>query len=376
MTERRKIILTEDDFDDRAAGPGPGVPHDRGPQEGPASSTLPPVDRRPPTKVTGGSVGTQKGALRPAFLYDERTSGLAAAALGMLLAWAITEVLGILDLEPESVAGLHAIFGLWTAVVTLVFCAVVVGFYPAIGGAWNEVGRRVLVVVIPALAVGFVAGYIASAIYWEIVESAFEQSDFVVGEHDVRLYVATALGWTVFGAAVGAVLGVVDRSRSHMVNGVLGGLAGGALGGLLFQFTAAVFSSDALSRLVALLGIGLLVAAATRAVEHARREAWLTVLGGGLRGKEFIVYHAITRIGSAPSCEIFLLRDPGVAPEHARIEDHGSARTLRSTAGSVVLVNQAPVTSHRLRDGDRLEIGNSTIEYSERGPARETHGKS
>jgi hypothetical protein len=259
-------------------------------------------------------------------------------------------------------------------VIAVVFASVMVGFDRAVGGAWSEAWRRARRIALPALGIGFVSGFVGSAIYLEIVESIVQKSGFV-GEHDARLYVARALGWTVFGGGVGLAVGFADRSRAKAINGLIGGLGGGAVGGLLFQFTVAAFDSDGLSRLIGLLGIGLLVAAATRAVEHARREAWLRVVSGGLAGKEFILYHPVTHIGSAPECDIFLLKDPQVAPRHARIEDRGTERLLHSTAGSPVFVNGAPVSSCRLRGDDRIQIGHSTIAYSERRIVAAPQGK-
>ncbi len=363
MSDPRKIILTEDDFGPSAGQPAGHTAH--APRETqPSADPLPPISRRERVSI-GAAAAKSRPAGGHALLLDERTSGLIAAAIGMVFAWGITEVSHISAIHASSKLGVDASTGLWTSVIALVYASVVVGFDRAVGGAWPEAWRRAARTALPALAIGFVAGFLASAIFIEILESIFEKSGFV-GEHDARLYVARALGWMIFGAGVGVLVGLAERSRAKIVNGLLGGLGGGALGGLLFQFTSALFSSDGLSRLIGLLGIGLLVAAAVRLVELARRESWLRIVGGGMTGKEFILYHPVTHIGSAPECEIFLLKDPQVAPRHARIEDRGSERLLHSTAGSPVLVNDAAIASCRLRAGDLIQIGNSTIAYSER----------
>jgi hypothetical protein len=364
VSEPRKIILTEEDFGPAAAPPAEPAspaPHDTRATADP----LPPVSRRERVSIGAAAAAKARPGGGHALLHDERTSGLIAAAIGMALAWGITEVSHVLDIHVSSKTGVDAVTALWTSVIALVYASVVVGFDRAVGGAWPEAWRRAARTALPALAIGFAAGFVASVIYLEIVESIFEKSGFI-GEHDARIYVARALGWMIFGAGVGVIMGITERSRAKAVNGLLGGLGGGALGGLLFQFTIALFDSGGLSRLVGLLGIGLLVAAAMRAVELARRESWLRIVGGGMTGKEFILYHPVTHIGSAPECEIFLLKDPQVAPRHARIEDRGSERLLHSTAGSPVRVNDAAIASCRLRAGDLIQIGNSTIAYSER----------
>ena len=130
-------------------------------------------------------------------------------------------------------------------------------------------------------------------------------------------------------------------------------------------------AGDRLSRLLGLLAVGALIAVAMRAVETARREAWLQVLAGGMAGKETatsILYHAITRIGSSPECEIFLLKDPSVAKVHAQIEDRGTQRILTAMQGSPVLLNQVPVASQVLRSGDQLQLARRSSD-TPRGPS-------
>jgi hypothetical protein len=222
--------------------------------------------------------------------------------------------------------------------------------------------------VIPAAIAGFAAGFAAQAVYTRVLEDAFRAGDF--SPSSARLYLARSLGWAIFGLGTGLVLGVIDRSPRKAVNGAVGGLVGGAIGGVVFQLSSIhLSSSDRLSRLLGLLAIAALVAIATRAVEAARREAWLRVVAGGMTGKEFILYHAVTRIGSSPQCEIFLLKDPAVEPLHAQIEERGPQRTLTASPAAPVLVNGSPTTSHTLRHGDTLQIGKTVISYAERASA-------
>jgi pSer/pThr/pTyr-binding forkhead associated (FHA) protein len=89
-----------------------------------------------------------------------------------------------------------------------------------------------------------------------------------------------------------------------------------------------------------------------------------------MAGKEFILYHAVTRLGSSPDCEIFLLKDPSVEKLHAEIQDDGTRRVLTAAPGTEVLVNEAQVVRQVLRHGDCLRLGGTVIGYSERAPAR------
>jgi hypothetical protein len=291
----------------------------------------------------------------------------------MLLAWGVTELTNLPHLASRATSktGLDAYIGVWTAVLEIVFVAVIVGFDRAVSGAWEEAGRRALRSIIPSAIAGFVAGFCAQAVYTQMIESAFRSGDFSPGS--ARLYLARALGWAIFGLGAGVVLGVIERSPKKAINGAIGGLVGGAVGGLVFQFTSLhLSSSERLARLLGLLAISALVALATQAVETVRREAWLRVVAGGMTGKEFILYHAVTRIGSSPQCEIFLLKDPAVEPLHAQIEDRTTQRILTASPAAPVLVNGSPATSHVLRDGETLQIGTTVMSYSERAAAAPT----
>lgn len=370
-----RIVLGEDDFDDvpagqtQAAPPPAALGGTAGTNEQP-SSALPPVARRPPMQLAMGSPGkTVPPTAGRRWLYDARTGPLVAAAAGILVAWAITEILGVENAgeHATSKSSLNAASGLWTGSIAALFACVVVGFDRAVEGAWQEVWRRATRTAIPAFVVGFASGYIAQAVYTHMLIAAVKHNDFDVGSG--RFYLARIIGWAIFGLGIGVVFGLLDKSQRKAINGALGGVAGGAAGGAIFQWASLNIHSQHTPRLIGLLGVGLLVALAIRTVETARREAWLQIVAGGMAGKEFILYHAVTRLGASPDCEIFLLKDPAIAPLHAQIEDRGHQRILSVAPGATVHINQTPVTSQVLRHGDQIQIGNTVIGYAERATA-------
>jgi Inner membrane component of T3SS, cytoplasmic domain len=370
LTERRRIVLGEADFDDVAVPAAPAPPPPPAQPGVAAPGGLPPVARRPPL-----SVDTAAAPYAPPanLLNDPRAAGVIAATIGMALGWGVTEVFGIHEIEVQSQAGAHAVTALWTGVVGVVFAGVLVSFDRAVSGAWAAAGQRALRAAVPAFAVGAAAGFVANVVYMEIVEGLIEDvlrsGDLSFSEHDVRFYLARALGWAIFGAGAGAAIGLVERSPAKAVNGAIGGGLGGAAGGIAFHFMSAATDSVGLSRLLGLVAIGVLIAVATRVVEAARRDAWLRIVAGGMAGKEFILYHAVTRIGSIPENEIYLLKDSAVAPLHAQIEERGGRRVLTAAPGAAVLVNGSQVVSHQLRDGDHVQIGGTVIGYTERAAA-------
>jgi len=360
MNEKRRIVLGEEDFAEPKKKTRVEITPDAATPPRPA---LPPVQGagQRPTSVMGSAPAGYSVGKKPAgaALNSPQIAAIVAAAIGMFLAWAFTEVTDIVNLPEHATSktSLDAYVGIWAGVLELIFVGVLVSFDRAVAGAWAEAGRRVLRAAIPAAILGFLAGFAAQAVYTEMI------NPFFTDPSSGKAYFARALGWAIFGAGAGLTFGVVDRAAKKCVYGLIGGGVGGFLGGLVFQFVSLHVDSARPSRLLGLLAIGIGASLATYAVETALRDAWLRVVAGGMSGKEFILYHAVTRIGSSPDCEIFLLKDPDVAPLHARIEQ-GARRTL--VASAPIEVNGRPVTSHELRSGDQIQIGHTVLSYSER----------
>jgi hypothetical protein len=363
MTTGRRIVLGEDDFRDES------TPQAQTPAS--ASAGLPPVTRSAPVQIGGAGTPAMLTPETGSLMNDARVAAVVSAAVAMLFAWALTEGTSIVTLgdHAHSQTALNAYVGLWTGMLELVFVAVIVGFDRAIVGAWDEAIRRAARGALPAVAIGFIAGFAAQAAYSNMLEAAFKAGDY--SPDSARLYFARAVGWAIFGCGAGLTIGIVDRASRRALNGAIGGAIGGAVGGFVFQYAGVhMHSSGGFSRLLGLSAIAVLVAIATHAVEAVRKEAWLRIIGGGMAGKEFILYHAVTRLGSSPDCEIYLLKDPAIEPLHAQIQDRGAQRHLSASPAAPVLVNNSPTTSHVLRNGDVLQLGKTVIAYQERASAR------
>jgi hypothetical protein len=129
--------------------------------------------------------------------------------------------------------------------------------------------------------------------------------------------------------------------------------------------------------------------------DHAREEGW-TFMGpvqveleadGGLRGgaigvtgrmkeadggvgvlhlptgQQVVLGEFVVTMGRLPECTVSF-DDPNISREHARIQPDGNGFVLTdngSTNGT--LVNGTAVTSHRLADGDRIDLGAMSIEF-------------
>jgi two-component system cell cycle response regulator len=92
-----------------------------------------------------------------------------------------------------------------------------------------------------------------------------------------------------------------------------------------------------------------------------RDRAHLIVLAGESLGQMFRVDGSETVIGRAADAAI-RLQDDGVSRRHARIVQTGGElhiEDLRSANGT--LVNGHPIQSAVLRDGDKIQMGSTTI---------------
>ncbi len=181
-----------------------------------------------------------------------------------------------------------------------------------------------------------------------------------------------AFAWALVGVFVGLGQGAQGASPRKLANGLLGGAIGGFAGGFLFdpigslvQFFVSGEGPHAgwLSRMVAMVVMGICTGAAIALVQELRKEAWLIVVGGPLSGKQFILHRPLTSVGSSPKSDICLLRDPGILPQHFFLQQPGPAHLLVATPDAPVALNGRPTARHHLHNGDMIGLGHTVLEY-------------
>jgi len=185
-----------------------------------------------------------------------------------------------------------------------------------------------------------------------------------------------AFAWSLVGLFIGLGQGAMMRASQKIINGLIGGALGGFLGGLLFDPISLIFGgilasltgevSGWLSRLVGMSVLGLCTGAAIGMVEEVRKEDWLTIVAGPLKGKQFIIYRSPTIIGSSPKADICLVKDPHVAPEHVRIDRERNRCMLMDLGVGRTAVNDRLITRKQLRDGDYVAVGQTVLRYETR----------
>lgn len=273
--------------------------------------------------------------------------GGAAIALG----WLLTEATG--TAESSTLLGVA------------VYVAMLGTLYGLVTSAWSDFADRLWSRGVERAAIGAWVGLLVGAIAGGLAFVLYDNLQGVTADPSgLRFYLLRVLAWAVFGAGIGAAPGIAERAPRKIGNGVLGGVIGGALGGAILHWASFQVAAESEARLLGLVAIGVGIGAATAIVELVRRQAWLRVIAGGMAGKEFILYHEQTDIGSSPKAQITLIKDQLAAPMHARIVDGDGGRTIYAVEAPVE-VNGQPVTARRLRGGDFVQIGSTTLEYAE-----------
>lgn len=302
-----------------------------------------------------------KVAAPPAASRARRQSWLELAATicrGALLG-TVAVAIGWLLTEAAGTAHASSLLGV------AVYVAMLGAVYGLISSAWSDLAdrlwsrgvQRAAIGAWVGLLVGLFAGGLAFALYDNLQSVTADPSG-------MRFYLLRVLAWAVFGAGIGAAPGIAERAPRKVGNGVLGGVIGGALGGAILHWASFHVAAEGDARLLGLIAIGLGIGTATAVVELVRRQAWLRVVAGGMTGKEFVIYHEQTELGSSPKAQITLIKDAAAAPLHARIVDERGRRTIHALQGAV-LVNGQSVGERRLHDGDLVQIGSTTLAYAE-----------
>jgi len=343
-----RLVITDDDLLDIPDEPAPvvypGLPAGMSYQETP-TAPYPVKEKAAPVAQMLGSVLWQLAL---------------AGAAGGFLAWAITEPFF------NKISGSNDLFismGLFGAVIGggIGMCL------GAVEGIAGRVYEKALTGGLLGLAIGFAGGFIGGIVGQIIYSMLGGGSSGAFGQ-----IIARTVGWAAVGVCVGLGQGVAIRSSRKVLNGLLGGMIGGAIGGFLFDVIGSLFSTGIASRAIAITVLGGCAGAAIGMVEELAKQAWLRVTQGPLAGKEFIIYNASTTLGSSPKCEITIPKDPGILPQHGVIYNTGRGCTLDSVEErNPAFINGRPARQTTLRDGDRINIGQTVLLYGERAERQE-----
>jgi uncharacterized membrane protein required for colicin V production len=223
---------------------------------------------------------------------------------------------------------------------------------------------------------GFLSSYLAGLIYMPLNYLAMKQiGDSLQSINPFGFVVqmtGRGLAWCFAGVAMGLGQGMVMRSRRLLLYGFLGGIIGGLIGGLLFDPIDILIvginkPSSHFSRLIGFLTIGACVGCMIGVVELLARDAWLQMIRGPLAGKEFLIFKDVMSIGSSSRSDIYLFNDINVSEVHATIRSSSDTYEIQNhNKDHPVQLNGRPISTSRLRSGDRILLGQTEFIFESR----------
>ena len=280
----------------------------------------------------------------------------AAGLLGAVIAWGICER-GFVDGEGHR----------WGNVLMLpsIITLMCIGFGIAESLVERSL-RKALLRGLLALPLGIILGFmfdIFANILYNIALAICRDAG-VQSYRNPAAWIARGLAWAVFGVAGGIVYGIVGQSGKKAKYGIIGGLIGAGIGGTIFDPISMATKGASLSRVVGFALVGIATGVAMGLVESALKDRWLYVTAGPLAGKQFILYKALTTIGSQQSSDIYLFKDTNILPQHAVVGISGTRVQIKALGPA--FVGGSPVQTRVLQDGDLLQIGRYAFRYKER----------
>jgi hypothetical protein len=283
---------------------------------------------------------------------------LCLGILGGLAAWPLTELIVSQQARFPS-------YLLFVAVLGAAVGALIGAFFGAAAGIFARVGGRTAGGMLVGAAVGLVGGIIGLAIG--------QAALFLIGGLFLSSYhsfqtaglpIARAVGWAFLGIFVGLGEGIRAGSGKKMGIGLIGGLIGGLVGGFALEYSRLYLPRELPSRLIGLIVLGLAIGLFYGIIERSMAYGTLRVLNGRLKGKEFILNEGRIRIGRARRNQITLEPYEKLADRQAQIRfRRGEAVLTNLEPRYPVLVNDRPVTEHRLKYEDVLKIGSAKLFY-------------
>jgi hypothetical protein len=187
-------------------------------------------------------------------------------------------------------------------------------------------------------------------------------------------FIGRGIGWLLLGVLIGASDLLVSRSPRRALYGAIGGLMGGLVGGLLYEGLTQLFLQQSGSAQVVVGGLGLaIVGAMIGAFIPLTRQILaggeLHVQSGAQAGLVREVTDSAT-IGRYDGNDLYL-PDGGIDWRHARIQrgNTGFELSVLPEAKQPAWIGNlaiAPGTSHALKHGDQIQIGEALLLFNER----------
>jgi hypothetical protein len=224
-------------------------------------------------------------------------------------------------------------------------------------------------------ALGLVGGVVIAVCFNDILGLAVQ---YLGADSFNREILVSSVTWGIMGLFIATAPGILLRNGKRLLIGMAGGLVGGLIGGALYEpIKRAMGDADLaqwgehVSRLVAIVSIGLIAGFGTGLLENVAKSGWMKVKEGLIAGKQFVLYRNPTYIGSAPNCHVYLFKDARVGRRHAAIHVVSGGFEIEDLPlGERTTVNGRTVSRTRLKAGDKIQVGSTMFEFHEKVKAQ------
>jgi hypothetical protein len=312
----------------------------------------------PLIREVGSDTGSKDGFLTILAL-------LGGGLVGGALVWAFWQVLP--ETDDTFWSNMNASF---TVAVAIALALILVD--GALNRSAAKLGRSLLIAVPAAIGAAIVFGLIANQVYSTLVESTFDaltaqgfdpSGPAFWEQFQSRNHLNRGLAWMLLGAAAGVGVGASSKSLRRILITGAGGLVGGFIGGFVFDF----FQGEDLAQISGLLITGGVIGFSVSMLEQATKSSWIEITRGGMAGKQFILYQSQVTIGSSPTANVTLIKDPAIAPIAATIRRVGSTVSIIAADRNHPLsVNGVTAFDHVLQEGAVIVLGATELRFREK----------
>jgi hypothetical protein len=289
---------------------------------------------------------------------------LVAGLLGGFFTWVAWRIL------PESndtfTSNMQASFTL-----TLIVATVLILADGAMSRSAAKLGKSAAIAIPTAIVLALLLGLVANWIYSTLVEATWDdlimlglsEEEFFEAFYD-RNHVNRGLAWSILGLAAGLSVGIASMAIKRVLVTGAGGFIGGFAGGFTFDFIA---GDEALAQITGLAITGAAVGLSVSLLEQVTKSSWLEIVRGGMAGKQFILYQSQITLGSSPSANITLIKDPAIAPIAATIKRVGSSvKIIAADRSKPISVDGASSFERQLSDGSSIILGSTELRFREK----------
>ena len=236
-------------------------------------------------------------------------------------------------------------------------------------------GIAVPVSIVSGLTIGALANAFYSNAMENIVTNAYtrvaggESEEAAVQYIKNSTHLPRGVAWLLVGIAAGITVGVASKSLKRTGLTVAGGAAGGFIGGFIFDF----IPGEAIAQLIGITITGMLIGLSMAILEQAPRTQWIEIVEGGMAGKQFILYKSDITLGSSPTADITLIKDPSISSIHARIYAQAGRSYIESLDSTrPISINGAVGMRMPLEDSVYITIGSTQVLFREKAGASKT----